>query len=160
VLADLSHTALRSPRYSEVSSWLGYARCSLRESRTCPIPDSRCLRPALAGCQQLNRQEAYSKFKEENGGKNAQYIPYLASVPSHLFGVVIATTDGQIFAAGDVDYGFAIESVSKPFTMCLVMQEQGEQVIIEKIGVEPTGLPTRPDRVFPRLTIGSLMVRT
>ena len=86
-------------------------------------------------------QEAHRKFQDDNGGKNADYIPYLASVPSHLFGVVIATVDGQIFAAGDVDYGFAIESVSKPFTMCLVMQEQGEEVIVEKIGVEPTGLP-------------------
>jgi len=86
-------------------------------------------------------QEAHDKFEGENGGKNADYIPYLASVPSHLFGVVIATVDGQIFAAGDVDYGFAIESVSKPFTLCLVMQEQGEEVIVEKIGVEPTGLP-------------------
>jgi glutaminase len=86
-------------------------------------------------------QEAHRKFQDDNSGKNADYIPYLASVPSHLFGVVIATVDGQIFAAGDVDYGFAIESVSKPFTMCLVMQEQGEEVIVEKIGVEPTGLP-------------------
>jgi glutaminase len=102
--------------------------------------DEVMISPPVNNLQNLV-QEAYSKFKEENGGKNAQYIPYLASVPSHLFGVVIATTDGQIFAAGDVDYGFAIESVSKPFTMCLVMQEQGEQVIIEKIGVEPTGLP-------------------
>ena len=25
--------------------------------------------------------------------------------------------------------------------MCLVMQEQGEEVIVKKIGVEPTGLP-------------------
>src|SRR5271170_1989750 len=86
-------------------------------------------------------QEAHRKFKDDNSGKNADYIPYLASVPSHLFGVVIATVDGQIFAAGDVDYGFAIESVSKPFTICQVMQEQGEEVIVEKIGVEPTGLP-------------------
>jgi hypothetical protein len=41
----------RSPRYSEVSSWPGYAKCSLRESCTCPIRDSRCLRPVLAGCR-------------------------------------------------------------------------------------------------------------
>jgi len=40
-----------------------------------------------------------------------------------------------------VDYGFAIESVSKPFTAALVMQESGSDVILNKIGVEPTGLP-------------------
>jgi glutaminase len=85
--------------------------------------------------------EAYEKFKDDNGGKLADYIPYLASVPAHLYGVAIVTVDGQIFTAGDVDYSFAIESISKAFTLCLVMQEQGEQVILDKIGVEPTGLP-------------------
>jgi glutaminase len=62
-------------------------------------------------------------------------------VPSDLFGVVVATRDGQTFAAGDVDYKFSIQSVSKPFTAALVMQQQGPAAIREKIGVEPTGLP-------------------
>ena len=86
-------------------------------------------------------EEAVAKFKDEHGGKNADYIPYLASVPSHLFGVAVATADGKVYAAGDVTYGFAIESISKPFTAALVMQESGSAAIAEKIGVEPTGLP-------------------
>lgn len=85
--------------------------------------------------------DAHAKFKDEKGGANASYIPYLAKVPSELFGVVIVTVDGQIFKAGDVDYAFAIESVSKPFTTSLVMNESGSETIYEKIGVEPTGLP-------------------
>ena len=49
---------------------------------------------------------------------------------------------GDVYTAGDVDYAFTIQSVSKPFTAALVMQEQGTaSVIAEKIGVEPTGLP-------------------
>ena len=44
--------------------------------------------------------------------------------------------------AGDVDYRFSIQSVSKPFTAALVMQQYGgPEIIAEKIGVEPTGLP-------------------
>lgn len=94
-----------------------------------------------AGTLQHVVNEAHARFKDDRNGKNADYIPYLASVPSNLFGVAVATVDGQVFTAGDVNYGFAIESVSKPFTLCLVMQEQGDQIIMDKIGVEPTGLP-------------------
>jgi len=47
-----------------------------------------------------------------------------------------------VYVAGDVDYRFSIQSVSKPFTAGLVMQQYGGPAIIaEKIGVEPTGLP-------------------
>ncbi len=93
-----------------------------------------------AELQQVVRT-AYAKYKGLKEGKNADYIPILATIPSDLFGVVIATRDGRIFAAGDVDYKFSIQSVSKPFTAALVMQQQGPAAIAEKIGVEPTGLP-------------------
>ncbi|MGZ0654721.1 glutaminase A [Coraliomargarita sp. W4R53] len=84
---------------------------------------------------------AYAKYKSLQEGANADYIPILATVPSDLFGVVIATKDGRLFTAGDIDYKFSIQSVSKPFTAALVMQQQGPQALLEKIGVEPTGLP-------------------
>jgi len=85
--------------------------------------------------------EAYTKYKDLKEGKNADYIPILTTVPSDLFGVVIVTRDGKVYANGDVDYKFSIQSVSKPFTASLVMQQQGPEAIAEKIGVEPTGLP-------------------
>jgi glutaminase len=85
--------------------------------------------------------EAYAKFKDDNSGKNADYIPYLASVSSNLFGVAIITADGQVFTAGDVNYSFSIQSCSKVFTMCQVMEESGEDAVFQKIGVEPTGQP-------------------
>lgn len=85
--------------------------------------------------------EAYAKYKDLKDGKNADYIPILATVPSDLFGVVIVTRDGRIYTRGDVDYKFSIQSVSKPFTASLVMQQQGPEAVAKKIGVEPTGLP-------------------
>ncbi len=97
------------------------------------LPDPAALQKAV--------DEAHAKFKNESSGANASYIPYLAKVPSNLFGVVIVTVDGKVFSAGDVDYAFAIESVSKPFTASLVMNQSGPEVIFQKIGVEPTGLP-------------------
>lgn len=85
--------------------------------------------------------KAYTSFKDLKEGKNADYIPILTKTPSDLFGVVIATRDGKIYSAGDIDYKFSIQSVSKPFTAALIMQQQGPKTIREKIGVEPTGLP-------------------
>jgi glutaminase len=98
----------------------------------------------IPSAQVLSRavQEAYDKFRDVKEGANADYIPELAKVPSELFGVAIVTARGDVYTAGDVDYAFTIQSVSKPFTAALVMQEQGTaSVIAEKIGVEPTGLP-------------------
>jgi glutaminase len=84
-------------------------------------------------------KEAYAKFKDDSSGKNADYIPALAKVPSNLFGITIVTVDGKTISVGDVDYPFSMQSCSKVFTMCLVMQESGDQEIYDKINVEPTG---------------------
>jgi glutaminase len=86
--------------------------------------------------------EAHARYRGLQDGKNADYIPILTTVPSDLFGVVIVdASDGKVYAAGDTDYKFSIQSVSKPFTAALVMAQQGPEAIHEKIGVEPTGLP-------------------
>ena len=85
--------------------------------------------------------KAHAEFRDVKEGANADYIPILATVPSELFGVVIATKDGKVYMAGDVDYRFSIQSVSKPFTAALIMAQQGPEAVREKIGVEPTGLP-------------------
>lgn len=84
---------------------------------------------------------AHAEFRDVKDGANADYIPILDTVPSDLFGVAIVTADGKTYVAGDVDYTFSIQSVSKPFTAALVMRQQGPEAIAEKIGVEPTGLP-------------------
>jgi glutaminase len=104
--------------------------------------DAECAPTPDAAQFQKVVTEAHAKFKDVKEGKNADYIPILKTIPSKLFGVVVATRDGTMYGAGDVDYRFAIESVSKPFTAALVMQQYGgPQVIPQKIGVEPTGLP-------------------
>jgi len=84
-------------------------------------------------------KEARAKFKDDAGGKNADYIPALAKVPSHLFGLTIVTVDGKVINVGDVNSPFSIQSCSKVFTMALVMQESGAATVFEKINVEPTG---------------------
>ena len=103
---------------------------------------------------------AYEKFKDDKSGKNADYIPELAKVPSELFGVVIVTAKGSVYTAGDVDYAFSIQSVSKPFTAALVMQQQGDQAIKDKIGVEPTGLKFNSilaTQIIPEVSVNPLV---
>jgi len=84
-------------------------------------------------------REAYEKFKSDAGGKNADYIPYLAQVDSKLFGIAIVTTDNQILTMGDISYSFSIQSISKVFSQALAMEELGPDKVFEKVGSEPTG---------------------
>ena len=57
--------------------------------------------------------QAYTQFHSLNGGQNADYIPFLANVPGQLAAVAIVTSDGNVYSAGDCDYRFALESISK-----------------------------------------------
>ncbi|HWW77130.1 MAG TPA: glutaminase, partial [Pyrinomonadaceae bacterium] len=83
--------------------------------------------------------EAYEKFKNDTGGKNADYIPVLAQVDSKLFGIAVATTDNQVLAIGDTTFPFSIQSISKVYSQALAMEELGPDVVFQKIGSEPTG---------------------
>jgi glutaminase len=82
---------------------------------------------------------AFAKFKDLKEGKNADYIPALAKVDPNLFGIVLVTTDGKVYSAGDVKTEVSIQSISKVFTMAQVIQEQGIDSIEKRIGVDATG---------------------
>ncbi|MCU1757759.1 MULTISPECIES: glutaminase A [Pseudomonas] len=86
-------------------------------------------------------EEALKRFASNHHGKNASYIPYLASVPSQLFGISIMFCDGTHAEVGDTDYEFAIESISKVFTLAHVLDEFSPQTLRSKIGCDPTGEP-------------------
>jgi glutaminase len=85
--------------------------------------------------------EARERFESNNDGKNADYIPALAKVPGELFGVCVVGTSGNPYAAGDTDYEFSIQSVSKPFVFALICQAIGEDAARDKLGANSTGLP-------------------
>lgn len=85
--------------------------------------------------------EAHERFKSIGEGRNADYIPALAQVPGNLFGVCVVGTSGTAYTAGDTEYEFSIQSVSKPFVFALICQAIGEEEAREKLGVNSTGLP-------------------
>ena len=85
--------------------------------------------------------EAHTRFGSNDEGKNADYIPALGKMPSDLFGVCVVGTSGASHGAGDTEYEFSIQSVSKPFVFALVCQAVGEDEARAKLGVNSTGLP-------------------
>jgi glutaminase len=89
---------------------------------------------------QLALKNAYTKFKNDQSGKNADYIKALAEVDSKLYGISVVTTDGRIFEIGDVKSKFSIQSISKVFTLAGIMQQTSPAIVQEKIGVNATGL--------------------
>ena len=84
-------------------------------------------------------REAYEKFKNDTGGKNADYIPVLAQVDSKLFGIAVVSTDNQVVSVGDTSFSFSIQSISKVYSQALAMEELGADAVFQKVGSEPTG---------------------
>ena len=74
----------------------------------------------------------------ENKGHVADYIPQLADVDDNLFGVTIVSVDGQVFHIGD-DPAFCVQSCSKPVTYGIALEQFGEDVVHNFIGMEPSG---------------------
>lgn len=85
-------------------------------------------------------KEAYEKFKDNQDGKNADYIKALEVVDSKIFGITLMTPDGKVYEIGDTNEVVSIQSISKVFTAAKVIQEKGETFLQEKIGVNATGL--------------------
>jgi glutaminase len=81
----------------------------------------------------------HARLTENRQGRVADYIPELAKVDPERFGVCIATCDGYVYEVGDTAHPFTIQSVSKPLTYGLALESRGEQEVLRRIGVEPSG---------------------
>jgi glutaminase len=86
-------------------------------------------------------KRAHDRYRSNDEGEVADYIPALARVPRNLFGVCIVGVNGAIHAHGDVEHEFSIQSISKPFVFALACQALGAEEVREKVGVNSTGLP-------------------
>ena len=73
-------------------------------------------------------------------GKVADYIPALASVSPHQFGLAICDVNGEVTSIGDASTPFSIQSISKVFNLALAINHYGE-TMWERVGREPSGLP-------------------
>ncbi|WP_159458482.1 glutaminase A [Roseisalinus antarcticus] len=74
-----------------------------------------------------------------SGGEVASYIPELGHADPAGLGICIATVDGAIYASGDTEAPFTIQSMSKPFTYGAALGRVGQAELSRRVGVEPTG---------------------
>ncbi|GIG53311.1 glutaminase A [Demequina activiva] len=73
------------------------------------------------------------------GGEVASYIPELADADPDQFALALATVDGHVYTVGDPEARYSIQSISKPFTYALALQDRGIAAVDESIDVEPSG---------------------
>lgn len=73
-------------------------------------------------------------------GNVADYIPALARVNAHSFGMSAMTVDGKHAAVGDAAAPFSMQSISKIFALTLALEEVGPS-LWDRVGREPSGDP-------------------
>ncbi|TFG43810.1 MAG: glutaminase, partial [Gemmatimonadales bacterium] len=83
---------------------------------------------------------AYAKYKNLDEGANADYIPALAKVDPKLFGIAVVDANGRVYTAGNQSTEVSIQSISKVYTMALVMDQQSPDFILNSIGADATGM--------------------
>jgi glutaminase len=96
----------------------------------------------------------HDRYKSLNEGAVADYIPELAKADPNLFGICIATRDGQLYEVGDTRHKFTIQSISKALSYGLALEDRGEEHVLSRIGVEPSGdafnaISLKPDTGAP-----------
>ncbi len=84
-------------------------------------------------------ERMYERYADLLEGEVANYIPELAKADKRWFSICIATIDGHVYEVGDARQPFTIQSISKPFVYGMALEDNGEQEVLSKVGVEPTG---------------------
>ena len=84
-------------------------------------------------------EQLHARFAGLVAGQVASYIPELAKADPALFGIVIATVDGQVYEVGATRQRFTIQSISKPLVYGVALEDRGPERVLQSIGVEPSG---------------------
>jgi glutaminase len=82
----------------------------------------------------------FERTTNNHSGQVATYIPQLGRVNPEFFGLSICTVDGQQLGVGDYRQHFSVQSVCKPISYCIALEEHGENKVHEHIGREPSGI--------------------
>jgi glutaminase len=84
-------------------------------------------------------ENLHDKYKLLDEGELATYIPELGKANAEDFGICLVTAEGRVFGTGDFNTPFTIQSISKPFTFGMVLEELGHEEVFRHVGVEPSG---------------------
>lgn len=84
-------------------------------------------------------EDLHRKYRDLDEGKVADFLPELAQANPNWFGICVVTVDGKVYEVGDSDRLFSIQSISKPFVYGQALEDWGQEYVLTKVGVEPTG---------------------
>jgi glutaminase len=73
-------------------------------------------------------------------GRVSDQIPVLAGADPRAFGLAVATVEGEVHGVGEWRRRFSIQSISKVFSLALVIEKDGE-ALWTRVGREPSGTP-------------------
>ncbi len=104
---------------------MALSRASLASSMRNPIPE--LLDEMLRECA------------DDDGGELHDEIPELAEADPDRFAIALCTADGTVYATGDAEHRFTIQSISKPLVYALALADRGLEKVLEHVGVEPSG---------------------
>ncbi|TFB23337.1 glutaminase A [Filobacillus milosensis] len=103
-----------------------------------------------------------------NNGKVADYIPALANQQPETNAVAYYPIGGEVIFAGQSQYDFTIQSISKVFALAVALIQHGEQAVFSRVDKEPTSDPfysvaklevEKPAKPFnPMINAGALAV--
>lgn len=95
--------------------------------------------PPVASPIEAYLQSLHARHAAVSEGRIADYIPELAKADPRWFGICVATRDGHVYEVGDTRVPFTIQSVSKALVYGLALEARGEEHVLSRIGVEPSG---------------------
>lgn len=84
-------------------------------------------------------QAIVDSVRDHDSGELADYIDVLKHADPDKLALAMCTTDGHLYAVGDADYEFSIQSISKPFVYALALGMYGPEEVHAHVGVEPSG---------------------
>jgi glutaminase len=84
-------------------------------------------------------ESLHAQLADLRTGEVASYIPELTKAAPDWFGICIATLDGVVYAVGDAEQPFTIQSISKPFVYATALADRGQTFVSTRVGVEPSG---------------------
>ncbi|KAH9490572.1 hypothetical protein Btru_034153 [Bulinus truncatus] len=107
-----------------------------RAEQSCPI--NQFIIPEFVQFTQ-RIDELFWRAKANTHGQLASYIPQLTRFNPESWGLAICTVDGKRYALGDAYDPVCLQSVSKPLTYAMVLDELGPDVVHQYVGQEPSG---------------------
>ena len=90
------------------------------------------------GLQQTLTQ-VYRQLLQNRDGE--LYSGAVAGTRIEDLAIAVVTVDGEVYTVGADSVEFPLMSVSKPFTYAVAVEQHGVEAMLEKVGVNATGMP-------------------